>query len=184
MSRSVRILVIGGLAVVLVIAALVAFVLPVATRVPSEPRITRLFIPAIKEDCRARAGVPADAVLGYTFTDSGAVETIDHDGSLTGVAPEVLQALNDCLAQYPIQPLIELPRDHYSRNLLYDYYVSDLRPCLAERVADLPELPSRADFVVRLYDWDPYRTLARTLPLAQLLEFEGACPALPAWATD
>ena len=184
MTRSVRLLLIGGLVVVAVVSALIAFVLPVADGGTHAPRITRIFIPAIKEDCRQRALVPADAVLGYTFDDSGAVQTIDHDGSLTGVEPDVLEALNECLAQYPIQPTIELPRDHYTRNLLFDYYVTDLRPCLAERVSELPEMPSRADFVVRLYAWEPYRTLARTLPLAQLLEYEAACPELPAWALE
>jgi hypothetical protein len=184
MTRSVRILLIGGLVVVAVVSALVAFVLPVAGGGADEPRITRIFIPAIKEDCRQRALVPADAVLGYTFDADLAVQTIDHDGSLTGVEPDVLRALNECLAQYPIQPTIELPRDHYGRNLLYDYYVTDLRPCLADRVSDLPPMPSRADFVVRLYAWDPFRTLARTLPLAQLLEYETDCPELPAWALE
>ena len=181
MSRKVRPLLAGGLAVVILLAGLIAFVLPVATQQDAQPRITRLFIPAIKEDCRLRARVPADAVLGYTFSDTGAVETIDHDGSLTGVEPDVLRALNECMAQYPIQPTVQLPQDHYHRNLLYDYYLTDLRPCLAERIADLPELPSRADFVVRLFGWEPYRILARTLPLAQLLDYESACPELPGW---
>lgn len=181
MSRSVRLLFAGGFALIILIAGLVAFVLPVATQGDAEPRITRLFIPAIKADCRERAQVPPDAVLGYTFSETGAVVTIDRDGSLTGVEPGVLRALNACMAQYPIQPAVDPPQDHYHRNLLYDYYVTDLRPCLADRVTELPELPSRADFVVRLYGWQPYRILARTLPLAQLLEYERNCPELPRW---
>jgi hypothetical protein len=181
MSRSVRLLFAGGLAVIIVIAGLIAFVLPVATQRDAEPRITRLFIPAIKADCRERAQVPPDAVLGYTFSDTGALATIDIDGSLTGVEVDVLRRLNGCLAQYPIQPTVDLPQDHYHRNLLYDYYLTDLRPCLADRVTELPELPSRSDFVVRLFGWQPYRILARTLPLAQLLEYARACPEVPGW---
>jgi hypothetical protein len=177
----VRILLIGAVVTVIALIVLVAYVLPVSTPDRGEPRVTRIFIPAIKEDCRQRAEVPPDAMLGYTFSQTGAVQTVDHDGSLTGVDPDVLRALNECMAQYPIQPTIELPHDHYTRNLLYDYYVTDLRPCLAARVSALPELPSRADFVVRLFVWEPYRILARTLPLAQLLEYEGACPELPGW---
>jgi hypothetical protein len=187
MSRSLRTPLLVGAATALVAAAgLVALALPVPTTTTGtgEARITRLFIPAIKDDCRRRAEVPADAVIGYTFDRAGALQTLDRDGSLTGVAAGVLTDFNDCLAQYPIQPFLDAPHDHYNRNLLYDYFVTDLRPCLADRVSDLPPMPSRADFVVRLFVWDPYRVIAPGLSLAQLIELERSCPAMPDWVAD
>jgi hypothetical protein len=144
-----------------------------------EPRITRLFIPAIKAECRDRAGVEAAADIGYTFTAAGALATIDRDGSFTGIDPVRLAGLNACLALYPIEPSTGAPHDHYSRNLLYDYLTGVLEPCLSARVGGLPPLPARADFVVRLYGWDPFRTLAADHPLEELLALAAACPPIP-----
>jgi len=188
MSPSRRLpLLIGVVLAMITAAAIVVLVLPLATASPpaaGDARITRLFIPAIKTDCRQRSGVPEGTTIGYTFNAEHAVQTLDHDGSLTGVDPDVLREFNACMAQYPVEAVIDPPHDHYSRNLLYDYFVSDLRPCLGDRISDLPELPSRADFVVRLFQWDPYRAIARERTLAQLLEIEGSCPALPDWAIE
>ena len=41
--------------------------------------------------------------------------------------------LNECLAQYPIEPIEEVPRDAYSRNLLYDYFSGVHKGCLESR---------------------------------------------------
>lgn len=169
-----------GAATLLVAAAGVFAVLipPVASH-PAAAHITRLFIPAIKVHCREHAFVDENADIGYTFTDFGALVTIDHDGSRTGLLPQTLERLNACLAEYPIEPITELPRDHYSRNLLYDYFSQTLEPCLAGRVDEVPPLPARSDFVVRLYIWDPYRAIAPGLTLDRLLTLATACPALP-----
>jgi hypothetical protein len=146
-----------------------------------EPRITRLFIPAIKTDCRVRAGISDEHArfIGYTFTGTGALTTIDRDGSLTGIHPDSLDTFNVCLSQYPIEPIRQTSRDHYSRNVLYDYVTGVLQPCLAARFDDLPPVPTRADFVERLYVWDPYRRLAPQLTLPQLIDVSAACPEVP-----
>ena len=165
---------------VIAVTAWFAVTLPApGAGVTGEPRITRLFIPAIKLECREHAGIPASADIGYTFTGQGALTTIDRDGSFTGIEPDRLVELNACLAQYPIEPITDMPHDHYSRNLLYDYNVEVLEPCLAGRVDGLPPMPSRSDFVVRLYAWDPFRTLARDHPLPELLSLSSACPQVP-----
>jgi hypothetical protein len=179
-----RALLLGAVGLVLAAAAGYAFTTPfwpAAQASQAEPHITRLFIPAIKEDCRARAGIDdQDArFIGYTFTAAGALETIDRDGSLTGIDRDRLITFNACLSGYPIEPIQETPRNHYSRNLLYDYITTTLRPCLADRFDDLPPLPSRADFVVRLYVWDPYRYLAPRLNLQQLIDLSASCPEVP-----
>ena len=171
------------LAVVAVIA--LAVVLPGArSGAIGEPHITRLFIPAIKTACIENAGL-LGADIGYVFTDEGALRTVDPgDGSVTGLSSEKLTALNDCLAQYPIEPIQESPRDPYSRNLLYDYVSGVLKGCLESRgVAGLPPIPSRADFVVRLYVWDPYRDMARRMSLEQLILLSSECPERPPYLT-
>jgi hypothetical protein len=173
--------------VALAVAAMTTLALALPPLLPSpvaatgDPHITRLFIPAIKDDCRVRAGI-ADAearLIGYTFTADGALVTIDQDGSLTGIHPDLLETFNACMALYPVEPIQEIPRDHYTRNLLYDYITGILQPCLADRFTNLPEMPTRADFVERLYAWDPYRMLAPRLNLQELMELSVACPELP-----
>jgi hypothetical protein len=145
-----------------------------------EPHITRVFIPAIKAACVERAGL-LGSDIGYRFTTEGALHSLDPgDGSITGLPPEKLTALNDCLAQYPIEPTQEPPQDPYSRNLLYDYYSDVMQGCLESHGATpLPPLPSRADFVVRLYVWDPYRALAPGRTLKELLALVSECPERP-----
>jgi hypothetical protein len=172
-----------GVAVAAVVAPMLATA-PAA--VQHEVHITRLFIPAIKADCRERANIPEDgaAQIGYTFDREGALTTIDRDGRLTGIDAGRLITFNTCLAQYPIERISLPPHDHYSRNLLYDYFSSSLEPCLRGRVdLALPELPTRADFVVRLYNWDPYRFVAPGRGLAELLDLAAECPALPPFMT-
>ena len=165
--------------------AALAFVLPSApSQADGEPRITRVFIPAVKSACLDRAGIARSLqTIGFTFTAEGALRTIDVDGSLTGIEPDRLAAFNDCLAEYPIDPDPATPQDHYSRNLLYDYFADVLEPCLSSRVGPgiLPPMPRRSDFVVRLYGWDPYRALAPTRELGELLELSAACPDRPAY---
>jgi hypothetical protein len=175
-----RLLVIGVAVLAVVAAIILAVVLPtVPSGASAEPRITRLFIPSIKSACIEQAGL-LGADIGYQFTDDGALHSLDPgDGSVTGLPPEKLRALNDCLAQYPIEPPADLPRDKYSRNLLYDYFSGVLKGCLESRVGDLPPIPSRADFVVRLYVWDPYRFLAPGRTLDELLQLSAACPSVP-----
>ena len=69
----------------------------------------------------------------------------------------------------------------YNRNLLYDYYNGVLKACLESRVGtdELPPIPTRADFVVRLYVWDPYRALAPGRTLEELLQLIAECPERP-----
>ena len=181
-----RVLWLGAAGVVLVAGFVLALVLPAAPPVPvGEPHITRVFIPAIKVACTERAGL-LGADLGYRFDDDGALRTIDPgDGSITGLPAEKLAVLNDCLADYPIEPPQELPRDPYSRNLLYDYFSGVLKECLESRVGadELPPVPSRADFVVRLYIWDPYRVLAPGRALDELLQLNAECPERPPYLT-
>ena len=171
-----------GVAVLVIVAGIVlALVVPGApTGAVGEPHITRVFIPAIKSTCIDAAGLQGSDI-GFQFTEDGALHSLDPgDGSITGLPPEQLAVLNDCLARYPIEPTQELPQDPYSRNLLYDYYSGVLKGCLEARVDDaLPPIPSRADFVVRLYVWDPYRALARGHTLDELLQLISACPELP-----
>ncbi|HWM34733.1 MAG TPA: hypothetical protein VNR36_10890 [Pseudolysinimonas sp.] len=167
---------------VAVVAASGWFALTLPDPVPiagGEPRITRLFIPAIKAECRQRAGVQESADIGYTFTPDGALTTIDRSGALTGIDSARLARFNSCLARYPIEPIRAVPQDHYTRNLLYDYDVDVLAPCLAARVDALPPIPARSDFVVRLFSWDPFRALALRHPLDELLQLARACPAIP-----
>jgi hypothetical protein len=177
-----RVLLLGATALVVVVGTVLALVLPTTPSAPvGPPHITRIFIPAIKEACTGQAGL-LGADIGYRFDENGALQSIDPgDGSVTGLPPEKLAALNECLAQYPIEPPQEPPRDAYSRNLLYDYFSGILRECLEARVppADLPPIPSRADFVVRLYVWDPYRALAPGRTLDELLRLSSECPERP-----
>lgn len=175
-----RALLLGAAVLVVVAGTVLALVLPSApSGAVADPRITRIFIPAIKVTCIDRAGLRG-ADIGYGFDDYGALHTLDPgDGSLTGLPPEKLAVLNDCLAQYPIEPPQELPRDPYSRNLLYDYFSGVLKGCLESRVGTLPPIPSRADFVVRLYIWDPYRAIAPGLTLDELLQLSAECPERP-----
>ncbi|MEO8263021.1 MAG: hypothetical protein ABI566_10675 [Pseudolysinimonas sp.] len=183
--RRALLLVAAGLA--LAVGAVLAFVLPPSpSGTAGEPHITRVFIPAVKSECLDRAGIARSLqTIGFTFTEAGALRTIDTDGSLTGIEPDRLEAFNACLAEYPIQPDFESPHDHYSRNLLYDYFADVLQPCLSSRVGPgiLPPMPRRSDFVVRLYGWDPYRSLAPTRDLGELLELSAACPDRPVYLT-
>jgi hypothetical protein len=178
-----RAVLLGAAAVVVAAAGATAILLPAPTAPAGDgPHITRLFIPAIKTDCRERSGIPDEGAerIGYTFTSTGALTTVDRDGRLTGIDAARLARFNECLAQYPIEPIQLTPHDHYSRNLLYDYFTNVLRPCLTARVSDeLPPIPSRADFVVRLFNWDPYRVLAPGRQLHVLLDLATECPALP-----
>ena len=177
-----RALVLGAATAMVAVAGMLAVALPGSpASEPRAPHITRLFIPAIKAECRLQTKIPDGKApdIGYTFLPSGALTTIDRDGEFTGIESGRLEAFNRCLAQYPIEPIRPIPHDHYSRNLLYDYFSTSLQPCLAGSFDDLPRLPSRADFVVRIYQWDPYRALARRLKLDELLQLEAECPALP-----
>ena len=181
-----RALLLGAAVLVVVAGIVLAIVLPgVPSGSDSAPHITRVFIPAIKESCVAHAGL-VGGDIGYTFDDAGALRTIDPgDGSITGLPEERLAVLNDCLARYPIEPNQLLPRDPYRRNLLYDYFSGTLKACLESRVGTdpLPALPSRADFVVRLYVWDPYRYLAPGRTLDELLALITECPERPPYLT-
>lgn len=175
-----RALVLGAVGLVLTAALGVALALtPLPAAQPAAPRITRLFIPAIKESCIGQAGLPPDTDLGFTFTPEGALVTLDHDGSITGLPAYTLYVLNGCLAKYPIHPPEQLPDDRYSRNLIYDYFSLKLKPCLESRVGELPPIPSRSKFVVQLYVWEPYKTVAPGRSLTELLSLESQCPALP-----
>ncbi len=174
-----RALLLGAAVLVVVAGIVLAVVLPtVPSGAVGEPHITRLFIPAIKATCIDHAGL-LGADIGYDFTDDGALHTLDPgDGSITGLPTDKLIVLNNCLAQYPIEPIQELPRDPYSRNLLYDYFSGVLKGCLESRVQDeLPPIPSRADFVIRLYIWDPYRVLAPGRTLDELLRLSVNAPS-------
>jgi hypothetical protein len=177
-----RVLLLGVTALAVVAGTVLALTLTAGQSSPADPpHITRVFIPAIKETCTAEAGL-LGADIGYRFDDDGALRTIDPgDGSVTGLPPEKLAALNECLAGYPIEPAQPLPRGPYNRNLLYDYYSGVLKACLESRVGpeDLPPIPSRADFVVRLYQWDPYRALAPGRSLEELLGLIAECPERP-----
>jgi hypothetical protein len=175
-----RALLLGAAALVVAAGVVLALVLPTApSSADGEPRITRIFIPDIKQTCLARADLIGED-LGYGFTDEGALHTLDPgDGSVTGLPIEQLAELNACLARYPIEPIREVPRDAYSRNLLYDYFSGVQKGCLESRVEGVPPLPSRADFVVRLYVWDPFRVLAPELDLDELLQLSVECPELP-----
>ncbi len=176
-----RALLLGAAVLVVVAGILLAVVLPtVPSGAVGEPHITRLFIPAIKTACIERAGLRG-ADLGYVFTDEGALHSLDPgDGSVTGLPVEKLTVLNECLARYPIDSIDEVPRDAYSRNLLYDYISGVLKGCLESHgVRDLPAIPSRADFVVRLYAWDAYRVTAPGMGLDELLDLSAACPSEP-----
>ncbi len=176
-----RVLLLGVAALVVVAGTVLALVLPAAPSAPpGTPQITRVFIPAIKAACTERAGL-LGADIGYRFDDTGALHSLDPgDGSVTGLPVEKLTVLNDCLAQYPIETP-QLPRDKYNRNVLYDYYSGVLEACLKSRVGSdaLPPLPTRADFVVRLYVWDPYRVLAPGRNLDELLQLVTECPERP-----
>ena len=80
----------------------------------------------------------------------------------------------------PIEPARDIPQDHYTRNLLYDYDATVLKPCLEHVLGEqLAPLPSRADFVERLYGWNPYPALAHRLTLSELLALDAQCPPIP-----
>jgi hypothetical protein len=179
-------LVLGAAGLALAAGVVLALVLPAhPVAEASPPHITRLFIPAIKAACLDATVGPNDLQIGYTFTETGALTTIDQDGSLTGIAPYTLFRLNECLAEYPIEPTRELPHDHYSRNLLYDYDQNVLKPCLEGALGrELPPLPTRSDFVVRLYVWDPYLALSRRLALTELLAIAAECPEVPPYLDE
>jgi hypothetical protein len=176
-----RVLLISTAVVLAVAGVVLAVVLPGArSGAVGEPHITRTFIPAIKTACIDEAGL-LGADIGYVFTDAGALHSVDPgDGSVTGLPPEKLTVLNECLARYPIEPIQEILRGPYNRNLLYDYVSGVLKGCLESRgVTDLPPIPSRADFVVRLYAWDPYRVMAPGKTLDELLRLSAECPERP-----
>jgi hypothetical protein len=181
-----RALVLGAVGVLLAAGvALALLIAPQPTAQASPAHITRLFIPAIKTACLLDTLGPTDERIGFTFTEDNALTTIDQDGSLTGIPAPTLHRLNACLAQYPIEPTRELPHDHYSRNLLYDYDQRVLKPCLETALGrELPDLPDRSDFVVRLYVWEPYSALSRQLALPDLLALTAECPAVPAYLDD
>jgi hypothetical protein len=173
--------VLGAAGIVLAVGIALALVLPgQAPSPPGTAHITRLYIPLIKDACTEEVLGATGVQIGYRFTADNALATIDEDGSLTGIAPGELALLNACLARYPIERTPETPQDHYTRNLLYDYEASVLKPCLEHALGEeLAPLPSRADFVERLYSWNPYPALVHRLTLSELLALDAQCPPIP-----
>lgn len=177
-----RALLLGAAGVVLAVGVTLALLLlPGRGPVPAGAvHITRIYIPLIKNACTEEVLGVTDLQIGYRFTADNALTTIDGDGTLTGIAPRDLALLNACLARYPIEPAREIPQDHYTRNLLFDYAASVLKPCLEHTLGEhLAPLPSRADFVERLYSWNPYPALAHRLTLSELLALDAQCPPIP-----
>jgi hypothetical protein len=173
--------VLGAAGAVLAVGVVFALALPGTPSTPSgAAHITRIYIPLIKDACTEEVLGVSDLQIGYRFTADNALTTIDQDGSLTGIAPRDLALLNACLARYPIEQSREIPQDHYTRNLLYDYVATVLKPCLEHALGEqLAPLPSRADFVERLYAWNPYPALAHRLTLSELLALDAQCPPIP-----
>ena len=140
--------------------------------------------PRDQDACLDRAGIARSLQTSASRSPlTGALRTIDIDGRLTGIEPDRLAAFNDCLAEYPIEPIPSTPHDHYSRNLLYDYFADKLKPCLC--VAGRPRHPAphaapvglrRA--AVRLGPVSDAR--ARRGSLGELLELVGGVPRPPA----
>jgi hypothetical protein len=174
--------VLGAAGLVLAVGV-IALVAVLSGRSPAQlgtVHITRLYIPLIKAACTEEVLGVTGLSIGYRFTPDNALTTIDVDGSLTGIAPADLARLNACLARYPIEPAREIPQDHYTRNLLYDYDAAVLKPCLEHALDEqLAPLPRRADFVERLYGWNPYPALAHRLTLSELLALDAQCPPIP-----
>ncbi len=107
------------------------------------------------------AEVVGDCVQGEGFPD---VE-IGDDGSIgfstegdAQRAPYDL-AMYVCQARFPLDPRYSAPLDDDALGRLYDFYVDEQVPCLEGQGFDIPEPPSRQQFIDSYFDyptWIPY----------------------------
>ena len=176
-----RVLLLGAIALAVVASTVLVLVLTAAPSSPvGPPHITRVFIPAIKETCTARPACSAPT-SGTASTRTAPCRRSTRGRERHGPSAREAGRPQRVPGRYPIEPPQQLPRGPYNRNLLYDYYNGVLKACLESRVGpdELPPIPTRADFVVRLYVWDPYRALAPGRTLDELLQLIGECPERP-----
>ena len=102
-------------------------------------------------------------------------------------ADEMEQALNDCelSAAECAVTYIYYPEDlgYLSGSELgyvYDYYASELVPCLATQGLDVGYAPTRAEFSYAGWmSWDPYSELGANLPPSRAEAIRAQCPPYP-----
>ncbi len=154
---------------------------PCRRRRSAEPHITRVFIPAIKAACIEQAGParrrhrlpvhrrrrPAHPRSGRRQRHRPSAREADGAQRLPRAVPD---RADPAAAARPVQPQPAL------RLLLGR---AQGVPGVPRGLGDLPPIPSRADFVVRLYVWDPYRLSHPAARSTNCSQLSAECPERP-----
>jgi hypothetical protein len=122
------------------------------------------------------------------MTEGGWDATLSSDDGVEfgAVAPAqeeaLLVKLYECQSSYPIDSKWLDPLSRSELRRLYDYYVDELAPCVAERGIDVPVAPSFETFAESYKgneQWHPYANV-RNVPREDLDKLLSDCPQTPA----
>ncbi|MDO8122566.1 hypothetical protein Q6346_14745 [Isoptericola sp. b490] len=120
----------------------------------------------VQADCMTQFGFPQDASGGYSVPNDQA---------------EALHlAIYKCTAMFPTAAKYSVPLDEQQLELVYDYYVNTLVPCLKAHGSPVDQPPSKQTFLGTIGTADEYSPYASvTGDESQLQALQDACPALP-----
>ena len=122
-------------------------------------------------DCLTDAGFVATAYPGH-----GIEFSTRPDDEAYAMAAYI------CHAQYPMEARYLRELTDAELGQLYDYWVSDLRPCLDARgIATSKRPPSRAKFIIGYENgsWTPYTDRLKQIDLDEFERIAAECPRYP-----
>jgi hypothetical protein len=128
---------------------------------------------ALKVECLNSAGFP-----DVTLTPDNAI-------AYGPVPPEQELAFGlasyTCAAQYLVDPIYRVPLSAEQLGELYDYYLSGLIPCLADRGYPTTDVPSKGTFVANYASegWNPYQQSAPLMAQDEWTRVNQECPQWP-----
>lgn len=109
----------------------------------------------------------------------------DQDGMFNappGQGDALFLALYRCTAMYPIAEEYTQPLSQEQIRIIYDYYVSDLVPCLRGEGLTVPDPPTWETFIATAgteREYHPYSTLLGAMSSEALSALQDTCPERP-----